>query len=436
MEHIQTQSEWEREMSVKIIRFIRSELYLDLRYLDLALSALIPESDSSLKTFATDGIYLKYPDAHILRLFKDNPRFLNRAFLHSLLHCIFSHLWLAGSHIPSVWNISCDIAVEYVIDHMNCPSTSRILTWSRQQIYHSLEKEPYISAAVIYRAIAEFDETQLLALQTEFYTDDHCYWPMQNQQSALPQNAKDQWDKIARQTRMNQELQGREATDGEQLLAAQIKAGRSRRSYRDFLKKFSILREELHLDPDEFDINFYTYGFRFYKNMPLIEPLEAREVRKIQEFVIVIDTSGSTNGDLVKNFLRETFEILHQKERFFTKCRVRIIQCDDHVRSDQLIEDLSRCDQLIEHFTLIGGGGTNFCPAFSYVNDLMQQGFISHLDGLLYFTDGRGIYPQKKPPYQTAFLYLEDYDEFNVPSWAMRLRLEPEEFSTKNRRQL
>ena len=58
---------------------------------------------------------------------------------------------------------------------------------------------------------------------------------------------------------------------------------RGRRSYRDFLQKFSVLREELAADLDEFDLNYYTYGFRLYRNMPLIEPLESRETKKIRE---------------------------------------------------------------------------------------------------------------------------------------------------------
>ena len=49
----------------------------------------------------------------------------------------------------------------------------------------------------------------------------------------------------------------------------------------------------MKLNPDEFDYNFYTYGFALYENMPLIEPLEYREVKRIREFVIAIDTSGS-----------------------------------------------------------------------------------------------------------------------------------------------
>ena len=35
--------------------------------------------------------------------------------------------------------------------------------------------------------------------------------------------------------------------------------------------------------------------------------------------------------------------------------------------------------------------------------------------------------PKRQPAYQTAFLFLDDYDESAVPPWAMRLRLEPED---------
>ena len=47
--------------------------------------------------------------------------------------------------------------------------------------------------------------------------------------------------------------------------------------------------------------------------------------------------------------------------------------------------------------------------------------------GLLYFTDGNGIYPKKQPPYKTAFLFLGDYDKEKVPAWAMQLAIEKEE---------
>ena len=80
---------------------------------------------------------------------------------------------------------------------------------------------------------------------------------------------------------------------------------RERYDYTEFLKKFAVRAEMMKINPDEFDYNFYTYGLELYENMPLIEPLEYKEVKRIREFVVAIDTSGSTSGDLVQTFVQK-----------------------------------------------------------------------------------------------------------------------------------
>lgn len=431
--HVQTQGEWEEEMSGKILSFLQNELYLDLRFLKPALSALIPKADSRLHTFGTDGCVLYYSAEQLIRVFQSNSRFLERAYLHTVLHCIFSHLWIAGNRDRRLWNLACDIVTEYTIDRMDKPCTRRILSWSRQKVYAKLKEEQQgISAAVVYRRLGEWllECGTLESLEKEFFTDDHSYWPTreeEKQNQPVISQIQKKWQKLARQMKLEQQRKGNETEDGEELLAAQIAAGRGRRSYRDFLRQFSRLQEELHCNMDEFDLNYYSYGLRLYGNLPLIEPLESREVYQIQEFVIAVDTSYSTSGELIENFLRETFSILTQKNRFGVHSKVRIIQCDNEVRMDEEITSEAQLTKLLSHFTIAGGGGTDFRPVFTYVNQLIEQGVLRHLNGLLYFTDGKGIYPGKRPDYKTAFLFLNEYEETLVPPWAMRVKLEPEE---------
>ena len=69
------------------------------------------------------------------------------------------------------------------------------------------------------------------------------------------------------------------------------------------MQKFAVTREEVRIDPDSFDYGYYNYSMQLYKNMPLIEELEYREARKIHDFVIAVDTSGSCSGELVRRFL-------------------------------------------------------------------------------------------------------------------------------------
>ena len=58
------------------------------------------------------------------------------------------------------------------------------------------------------------------------------------------------------------------------------------------------------------------------------------------------------------------------------------------------------------------------------VEQMREKGQLRNLKGLLYFTDGDGIYPSRKPPYETAFVFLNDtYQKQTVPDWAVTLNL-------------
>ena len=165
--------------------------------------------------------------------------------------------------------------------------------------------------------------------------------------------------------------------------------------------------------------------------MPLIEPQETREVQKIEDFVIVIDTSMSCKAVLVRKFLEETFSILSQSESFYRRFCIHIIQCDERVQSDVVIENQKQLGEYMEQFQVKGMGGTDFRPAFSYVNTLLEKKTFRKLRGLIYFTDGFGIYPLKKPVYDTAFVFFrEDYQDVDVPPWAIKLILGEEELQT------
>ena len=73
-----TQTEWENEMCIKILELIQNELYVDFRYLDVAVSALTLTPNDSLRSTATDGISFFFPPEQILRVFRSNPLFLKR----------------------------------------------------------------------------------------------------------------------------------------------------------------------------------------------------------------------------------------------------------------------------------------------------------------------------------------------------------------------
>ena len=107
---------------------------------------------------------------------------------------------------------------------------------------------------------------------------------------------------------------------------------------------------------------------------------------------------------------------------------VHIIQCDEKVQSDVVIENARQLEEYMRNFTIIGQCGTDFRPPFVYVEELLRQKKFSKLRGLLYFTDGYGRFPAKKPNYETAFVFMkEDYQDVDVPPWAIKLILGEED---------
>ena len=424
----QSQAEWQEQMARRILEVVRSELYLELRFLNPVLSALPWQCAESGSALYTDGLSLRFLPPHIIELWQHNRKALSRAYLHTMLHCLFRHLWLRGSRNKNLWDLACDIAVEYCIDGLNAPSLRRPLSWVRTQLYRQLSADGPVAARPIYRYLAlQCSLEQLQKLFYEFFVDEHGLWPKESPISPPVASAGQDWEKRGRQVEAEQSRQQREAGQSVETLSAQIKAGQSRRSYRDFLRRFAVLREEPHLDPDSFDLGFYSYGLQVYGNMPLLEPLETRESSKIHDLVIVLDTSQSTGGPLVKGFLTETFTILRSSGSFFDRCRLRILQCDDAVRQDTVLQSPAELDGYLNRFTLLGGGGTDFRPAFDHVDALVSTGEMPLPRGLLYFTDGKGTYPTRVPKYDTAFLFLGSGPE--TPPWAMRLVLDSEEFA-------
>lgn len=420
-----------QDIGSSILRAARDELYLGMRFLDVALSSFIYQMDGSVSPFGTDGAVMYFHPAQLGRLYKENRILVNRGYLHMVFHCIFRHFVKPGIE-KRLWNLSCDIAVEHMIDGIYHRSVRYSRSLLRRETYRLLEKEKKtLNAERIYKILKEefLKEKELAQLEKEFYVDDHKYWANQQPDRKPNPLMSKKWGDISDGIETDLGTFSRESGEQDGDFLDQLKIeNRERYDYREFLRKFAVFREELTVDPDSFDYNFYTYGLSLYGNMPLIEPLETREVKKVSEFVIVIDTSMSCSGELVQRFLEETYGILSDSGNFFQKVNIHIIQCDEKVHSDVKITGAEELQEYMNSLELYGDGGTDFRPAFAYVEELMEKREFENLKGLVYFTDGYGIFPAKMPPYRTAFVFMEqEPEDVDIPAWAMKLVITEEE---------
>ena len=436
----QQQRELEKiEICKDIWKQARNELYLSMRFLDVSLSRFFFLPETNITGMGTDGfgIYF-YPDA-LIYLYKKDRIYINRAYLHIVFHCLFGHLTIPKTVDTALWDLAADIAVESIIDGLSVRAVRRYVSPYRKKVYQSLrEKMKVLTVAGIYQVLEEKEagreedtwigEADFEKLRGEFFVDDHQLWNQEIPPQKMMERQKE-WKEENEKLQTKMETFAKEASEDAEALAEQVRVeNRTRYDYKKFLRKFSVLKEEIQVDPDTFDYIFYHYGMEMFGNVPLIEPQETKEVHKVEDFVIAVDTSMSCKEELIRKFLEQTYSVLSESESFFRKICVHIIQCDDKVQSDVVIHNQEEMERYMEQFEIHGFGGTDFRPVFGYVNELIAKKAFRRLRGLIYFTDGYGTFPAKKPLYETAFVFLkEDYSDVDVPAWAMKLILEPEQ---------
>lgn len=426
----------------EILNLSRDSLLVNLRFLDLSLSRfeLFPlKQEFPESCLGTDGRFLCYHPLSVLRCYREKPEVLTRNYLHMVFHCVFHHPFVAPQIDQDCWDLACDIAVENAINELNVKTMFCRRQQMQSVVIASLNTElNHLSAEKIYRYYKNLrlPPVQMQSLRDLFRGDDHFLWylsPLERAALGLGaldrENEKQFWETAAQRMQVDLETFSRNRGNTAGSLTQNLKTvTREKFDYSDFLWHFSTLGEAMKINDDEFDYIFYTYGMEHYDRMPLIEPLEYKEVRRIKEFVIAIDTSGSVSGEQIQKFVQKTYNILKQQESFFTKINLHIIQCDAEIQEDVKITSQEEFDGYLERMQLHGFGGTDFRPVFSYVDQLITKKEFINLKGMIYFTDGFGVFPENMPPYHTAFVFVnDDYETPPVPVWAIKLILQSDE---------
>ena len=317
------QSERWANIGREILFSARSELYMNLPFLDGALAALPVQDGFETSSLATDAKALYFSGAWLAQRFERSRTSVNRAYLHTVFHCLLRHPAKMRGRDRDLWSLTCDIAVESLLDSLDyrCLTPDKTSV-RRRSLYRSLhEHMPVLTAEAVYRHFRRerMNSYDCATLTRVFAVDEHTLWPEDDDD----QDRRWQQQAQRTQTAMNTVFAS-EATGGEAVREQLAVSARRTTDYRAFLR-FSALREETAIDADSFDYGYYAYGLRRYGNMPLIEPLETRETRKIEDFVIAIDTSASTKDGLVRRFIERTYSILADETSFFSRMNVLVV---------------------------------------------------------------------------------------------------------------
>lgn len=373
------------DLCLQIWNLTREQLSVKYPFLRSFLWYFTFRTSTETTTAGTDGSVIYFSHDFLLHTFRETPRQLEHFLLHTVGHCLLLHTIQEQTEDSATRKKNSDSAVE------------------------AFFKEPYPAP----------------------FWDDHHFWNTAVNQDFLSRIALT-LSSLTGVSGTGSYGNGSKGNSSGELSEELTIRNTGTYDFTHFLKQFARQGEEIKTDIESFDYIPYLYGLEHYGNIPLIEHLEYQEVNRLEELVIAIDTSGSCSLDTVRKFMEETYSILSNHENFFRKMNVYVIQCDSFIQDMAHITSEQDWQDYLKNLTIHGRGGTDFRPVFEYVEELRAKKELKDLKGLLYFTDGDGIYPEIPTDYKTAFVFYKEKEQHQkVPAWAACLTLDTERSNEK-----
>lgn len=306
----------------------------------------------NIPTCGTNGKKIVYNPDFINNL---PPKFLKTLLCHEILHIVYLHHLRIGNRDKKLWNMACDYAINPI-----------------------LQKSGF-----------ELPQGSLIDYQYEGMGAEQIYSLLQqnkdNENNGDSDGENDNEDQTGggfgtvEQPDSKENLQELEQEVKQMIAQAQNTAKQAGKMpsglseiIANILEPKKDWRQILHTYIAEVAQNDYSWVKPNPRYMPMglyLPHLFSLEIGKV---VFVLDTSSSVDSQLLQEFGAELKEAC---SLFSTP--ITIIHCDTKV---QKVEEWEDQDELIP----VGRGGTEFQPAFDYINENMEEA-----KAIVYFTDGK-----------------------------------------------
>lgn len=414
-------------LAAEMLDVVHDELLVTYRFMNRPLAHVPVQVRMDVRTCCTDARQLFFSPGFVLQSFENARPLLARAYAHMVLHCLLRHPFPPADADKMRWTCACDVAVEALLQQLGGSAVQVEDDDRDAELARILERagnqQPTAHALYVQFEHEGLTNEDLARLDLLFGMDAHDLWwrdelsgvDVAEADEAAVEQLREQWEQVARQTEMDLAAEQAGAQD-DALSLALSNVDADPMGLDELLRQFAAPSEVIQVNPDEFDYVYYTYGLATYGNIPLIEPLEYCETPHIRDFVVAIDTSGSVDERLVRLFVSRACGMLLAENALDVESRVRIMQCDMRVQDECLLASAHDVEAYLDGLELIGRGGTDLRPVFDRIEELIDDGSISDMSGLVYFTDGMGEVPAHAPTYDTAFVFVDKLGP--APPWA------------------
>ena len=168
------------QLAYDILILSRNTLLVNLRFLDAALSQLefYPHVGISI---GSEGHILAYSPVFIVQSYLQDQALPVRYYLHTILHCVFRHMYVHTLVDRDAWDLACDIAVEYSIKGLNIKAAEHHVCTEYEGVFSLLEeKVGFLTAEKIYHFFIVNDDRETLIREWSeiFRRDSHLLWNM------------------------------------------------------------------------------------------------------------------------------------------------------------------------------------------------------------------------------------------------------------------
>lgn len=407
--------EWSRrKLAVKLPEFLPAIYLLPLKCSEEACSLW------------TDGEMLYYHPETVVRDYLERKDSLAAQIMHITAHGLLGHISKRRGQNPQIFDAVADVKAAAFVDRLPAALTP---AWKRETRAH-MEAVNELTLEAAYLAPETREEAEELIRKSQpLRMDDHGRWePPQRKQNG-GSGCAGLWEAAARQVAAALAQSGKGKLYGNmagELCEEYKELEESGVSYREFLRRFCSLKERQEVDPNSINAVWYRVGMDLTGDAPFIEPEELREDAPALDLAVALDTSGSCCGDIMKGFLEELLAIV--RDAGGPRVELTLIQCDAEIQEVRTLTGEDTADGVLEEMSILGCGGTDFCPVFDYVTAQREEPEGKRFRGLLYLSDGCGEFPEEAPDYPVAFLFPKNEDQWDmewceIPDWVIQVRI-------------
>lgn len=331
-------------------------------FASLALNCQFIE-DRTIPTACTNGDWIKYNPDWLCKMPVDEQIFV---IAHECLHKGLFHHTRRNDRDPRKWNVACD----YPINEILVESGFKMPSGENAGL---LDKKYYgKSADEVYNLLEDKDFPKMQGMGEVVDSD--------KEQGEAEMQTKMQLAAAAELARQA----GKLPAHLERLVGSLLE---TKVNWRDILIRF--ITEKAYSD--------YTWTKPNPRLMSMGTYLPKLESQETGEIILIVDTSGSIDGELLNEFATEMYEVCK-----FTSKELLVIYVDTRVHAPEYIEDGLQLHPK-------GGGGTDFKPGFDYIEKEEKTPAA-----VIYFTDGFCDSYPNTPDYPVLWTVYKN-ETFNPP---------------------